>query len=70
MDLERERRAIYLILVTFVSASPERRAETQEAVRAVLRRAGELGILWREFGGEDLPSPSEMMALYQEECGR
>jgi hypothetical protein len=58
-DPEGERKALFLILTTFVYARPERREETYGAVSAVIRRCHEMGIL-----DQDVPASTELMQLY------
>ncbi len=58
-DRDAERKALFLVLTTFVYATPERRAETYGAVAAVIRRCHDTGLL-----DQDVPADSELMQLY------
>lgn len=62
-DPDGERKALFLVLTTFVYATPERRAETYEAVSAVIRRCHEIGIL-----NQDVPANADLMRLYAEKA--
>ena len=59
MERDDERKALFLILTTFVYATPERRQETYGAVAAVIRRCHDTRLL-----DQDVPADSELMSLY------